>query len=336
MWVPVGRSSRGPSQHGVPRVFLPPGRTWPRGPYLCLRRPSGVEFVGDLHVPVIRGIPHRDSSDRAAPAEVDASGRYALGVHEAISDAGEQVEVLALHRSSWSAIRELLARPFGVRYVVLRVSKAFPIDVERPVVRCHRQAFDLLGCDAGDRVVMVSACVPEPSDAEPSDAGRAAPTTAVWTSVTAQAFEATDADIADRERAEVARPDASHPWLSPSLALGMTIDVPRAYMPAEMRDALGVRDGGVVLMRREIRSLFGRNFREFGLLVLLSGLAISQLPIPIEPGWLTSAVFLPASLALGLVITGGSIRSKVRVGRIERGGRRWRVLTRHLRRRTDG
>lgn len=184
----------------------------------------------------------------------------------------------------------------------------------------------------GDRVVMVSACVPGPS--EP---GEGSSTTAVWTSVTAQAFEATEAGIAERDRAEVARPDASRPWLSPSLAMGMTIDVPRAYMPAEMRDALGVRDGGVILMRREIRSLFGRNFREFGLLVLLSGLAISQLPIPIDPGWSTSAVFLLASMALGLVITGGSIRSKVRVGRIERGTRWHGILRRRrLRRRADG
>ena len=288
---------------GLPRLFVPTallgGR---RRRYVCLTRETGLEALPQLRLPAIAeaapagGIPE-------GGARLDAAGRYGLGIHEGSSDAGDSAVVEPIRRPWRAATTELLARPFGLRYVALRVSKTLPADVEKPVARTQRKVFDLLGCDTGDGLVLTSA--------RPSTTAQRSST---WTTVRCQGFEIGDADFARRLEREVAVPTAHAPWLSPELALGLDIDLPRIFVGAEMRAELGVPDGGVVLARREVTSLFARNFREFGLLVMLSVLALSQVPMPVEADGRVLVGFVALSVLLAVVFTGTSIRGRVRRG----------------------
>lgn len=299
--VPVQRTAARPSGLGIPRVFVAREVRRALGPYVVARRriPSTpgelrailrAEALPPSPVPV---------GPVAPPAPMDVAGRAALGISEREVEAREATVTLESLRIGWRRRgRELLARVFGVRYVTQRVVLSLATDAERAVVRVDRTALDLLGCDSGDRVVLT---------APTRRAGGM-----VASSVTTQVFEIPQHELEERERRELSAEGHDALYRSFRTELGLEFDVPRVFVPGDVRDELGVDHGDTVLVRREIPSLFGRSFREFGLLVLLSGLAVAQLPIPVEQGWGAVVALVLLANALGVFFTGASIRSRVR------------------------
>lgn len=302
--VHVQRSASSPSGLGVPRVFLERGLRSALGRYVVARRQVSV-VPGELHA-VLRTQALPTSEQRggvgAPRVRMDVAGRVALGISEREAEARDVEVMLETLRIGWRRrVQEVCARIFGVRYVTHRVVLALAVDAERTVVRVDRTALDLLGCDSGDRVVLTAS------------ARRAG--AAVATSITTQVFEVPHEEIAERERREMSVEGHDARYRSFRNELGLEFDVPRVFIPGDLRDDLDLDHGDSVLLRREIPSLFARSFREFGLLVLLSGLAVAQLPIPIQAGWWATAVLVVVAVMLGVFFTGASIRSRVRGSR---------------------
>jgi len=298
----VRRSAAEPTALGIPRVFVPKGVRRRLGRLAAVRRSIDV-VPGELHAivrvetlerPATSGV---DGGPSRLP--MDTSARLALGVSERATDLGEAevwLSLLRLGPSRW--VREHCSRIFGIRYVTCRVVLALPVDAERAVVRIERTAMDLLGCESGDHLVLTAA-----------SEGRTGPR--VHSSV-CQVFEVSEPIVADRRRREASLDGLDSRFRSSAQDLGLEFDLPQMFIPGDLRRRLGVDSGDSILVRREIPSLFGRAFREFGLLILLSGLAVSQLPLPIEPGWGTSVALIGVAIMLGVFFTGTSMRSQVR------------------------
>lgn len=311
--VRVQRSAFSPSGLGIPRIFLERGLLSALGRHVVARRRVSV-VPGELHA-ILRthALPTWEPTGGAGipRARMDLSARAALGISEREAEARDvEVTLETLHIGWRRRGQELCARIFGVRYVMHRVVLALAVDAERAVVRVDRTALDLLGCDSGDRVVLTA----------PTRRERAA----VAMSIVTQVFEVPRPEIAERERRELSTESHDARYRSFRNELGLEFDVPRVYVPGDLRDELNLEHGDSVLLRREIPSLFSRSFREFGLLVLLSGLAVAQLPIPVRPGWWATAILVLVAIALGVFFTGASIRSRVRGSWRWRGGARSR------------
>lgn len=304
--VRVRRNAAKPSRLGVPRVFLERRLRRRLGHYVVARRRVPI-VPGELSAILQTRYFSPSETDEGGPdprVQMDVAGRAALGISEREAEAHDIEVTLERLRIGWRRrSQELVARIFGVRYVTHRVVLSIPIDADRPVVRVDRTALDLLGCDSGDRVVLTAPA----RDVAASSA----------CSVTAQVFEIPQAEIAERERRESSSDVGDARYRSFRHELGLEFDVPRIFVPGNVRKALDLDHGDTLLVRREIPSLFGRSFREFGLLVLLSALAVAQLPTPIDAGWGATAALVLLAISLGLFFTGASIRSRVR------GSRRW-------------
>jgi len=307
----VRRSAADPTGLGIPRAFVRSGVRRELGRWAAARRSIDV-VPGELHA-IVRveslGQPATSGLDGGPPRlPMDTSARLALGVSEKATDLGDaEVWLSSLRLGPFRWVREFCSRIFGIRYVTCRVVLSLPVDAERAVVRTERTAMDLLGCEPGDHLVLTAA-----------SEGRTGPR--VHSSV-CQVFEVSDSVIADRRRREASVDGLDSRFRSSAQDLGLEFDLPQMFIPGDLRRSLGVDSGDSILVRREIPSLFGRSFREFGLLVLLSGLAVSQLPLPIEPGWGTSIALIGVAILLGVFFTGTSMRSRVRGRRRRRGVR---------------
>ena len=303
----VRRAAALPSGPGIPRVHLPTDVLPELGGFAVVRRlvPVPPEDLSAIVAVVRSPADARSGAERGvAPGSppglaMVVSGRLAVGVSEAATDEASAVVWLErLHVPRRRRLREVAARIFGVRYVTLRVVLSLAPDAERAVVRVERTTLDLLGCDSGDRVV-VDAAVPGPDGSD-------------LRSVSCQVLEVPEHEVKERERRERSEDGLDGRFRSATADLGLEFDIPRVFVPGDLRSVLGVRPGQSILVRRDIPSLFGRSFREFGLLVLLSGLAVSELPVPIPEGWPMALGLVGVAIALGVFFTGASIRGRVR------------------------
>jgi hypothetical protein len=318
----VRRSSAPPTGRGIPRVYLTAGVRAELGRLAVVRREVPVpprdlraivavqrasvgiaDAEADIGGSALGGGLEEEAQERAdSPTRVvrmDVGGRLAVGISEAAADASSaSVRLEPLRVPLRRRLLDAAARVFGVRYVTLRVVLSLAVDAERAVVRVERTTLDLLGCDSGDRVVL--------------DAAALGGDGFELRSISCQVLEIPEHEVRDRERRERSEDGHDARFRSSTADLGLEFDVPRVFVPGDLRTALGTEPGQSIVVRRDIPSLFGRSFREFGLLVLLSGLAVSELPIPIGEGWAVAFMLVGVAIALGVFFTGTSIRGRVR------------------------
>lgn len=306
----VFRSSAAPSGAGAPRIFIAstPDRWfgWARqlraSMWCAVIRETGSRHIGTIAIPCRMQSPRNRTELDSGKVKLDSSARYGLGIPESLSDGRRTVSIASITKKIRQSSRDTIASAFGFRYVVMRVSKSLPFDAERPIFRVQESVFDILGCQPGDRAVIISAI--------PSRDGKGI-YSARWKDVNAQGFQISRDDYVERLSREVSEPDWQNYWLASSEALGLDVDVPRIFVPREVRETLAVNEGSAVLVRRHIPSLFAKNFREFGLLVLLSSLTVFQLPWAQSLGLREAVALLIVALSIAVGITGLSIRGKV-------------------------
>lgn len=233
-------------------------------------------------------------------ARLDQTLRNALGIpQELVGQAGVRVYPLDL---SWlQRFQEAASRLLGRRFLFFRVCKAFPNDMEKDFCRLPGDAFRVMGCDSGDKVVC-EAVVP--------DARR--PGRFRLLSRTIRAYDVSDRMLDKRIEEENQDPDRYPP---PEALLGVKPDLFRIFLDQDGRDRLRVDVLDPIRCRRNLFDLFSKQVREFGIVMLLSILAVGQIvPEDVRERWgLVFYLILAAiSVSVALILILASIRVRIR------------------------
>lgn len=231
---------------------------------------------------------------------LDQTLRNALGIpQELVGQA--MVMVYPLDLSLLQSFQDVVSRLLGRRFLFFRVCKAFPTDMEKDFCRLPSDAFRVMGCDPGDKVVC-EAVIP--------DARR--PGRFRLLSRTMRAYDVSDRMLDKRIEEENDNPDRYPPS---ERLLGVKPDLLRIFLDQDGRGRLGVDVLDPVRCRRNLLDLFSKQLREFGIVMLLSVLAVGQIiPEEVRERWglmfyLASAAI---SVSIALILILASIRVRIR------------------------
>lgn len=272
------------------------------GPFTHLavaKRSVRVQLKGEpgLH-DLVLAVPCRvvDDVNRAADEILlDQTLRAALGVPHGTLPAAGEIAIARLRRGVWQPLRGFLSRFAGRRVLVARVVKAAIPDMEKELCRLPESIFELLGCKPGDRIVVQSA-VPAGS-------------TFSLRSLRMTAYEVSQQMMDDRRAHEQ---DPRTTYDSPEERLGVKPDLPPLFLDLEGRHRLGVRVLQPVYVRRSTWHSLRKQYREAGVLFVLSALAAGGLiPGGVTHGWQSMWIAAGAFL-FALVLVWLAVRASVR------------------------
>jgi hypothetical protein len=165
----------------------------------------------------------------------------------------------------------------------------------------------LIGTDFGRKVVLEGA---QPLNDDPSS-WRLSKIVVTVLELTQEMREARAMSFAKEDEAD---PEGDTPQLlrrfaDTEKAFGVSPDLPALFMSKPQRDALGCPSTHPVLMRRSIPSIFAEEFREFGIVLLISVLALEQV-IPVDTSWLKFGSLFVGSILLAALFSVVNIRAK--------------------------
>ena len=222
---------------------------------------------------------------RSETVRVDLSLRAALGIDTTVRHMGTQslVSIYPLKLGLWTAIKEFASRIFGRRYQFLRVTRGFLPDLEANIARARPEVLATLGCDETGAAI-AQTIVEEPLGDQPR----------LFRWLRERVFHQTIRDRVfhlrsvrvkilpfdkiefDSRMVEEAKPDTEI-FVSPNVYFGVEKDLPRFALNEELRQRLGVSTFEPVLLRRDMwRALLAESIN-FGILALLTALAIPKL-----------------------------------------------------------
>lgn len=209
-----------------------------------------------------------DPSCPPGAVHVDQTVRTALGLPVRVPEEGvEQLEMrlASVDTSLRDHLRDRLSFIAGRRYVLLRVAPPDPADIEKRVCRIQRDDLVALGTSPGSRVVLFGAA--------PHDGRYELRRSRL------QALDLTDERVHHRRGAEEAQVErgwqARYPCARALLGVEGD-DLNYVFIDRECREALGLRPGDPVLVRRDTISAISNEVQDFGITFLASLLALSQ------------------------------------------------------------
>lgn len=206
------------------------------------------------------------------------------------------VEIYPLRLSPFQKLRYCISSILGRRYQFFRVCKADIPDIEKNICRIPSDTFELLGCEEGDRVICESV-VDDKNRENNLNFYR-------LREHKIRCYGASKEMI--KKRKEMEEGDISARYPSAEKLLGVIPDIPRIFLDAHARDMLKVNDLEPVRVRRDLFHLFLKQIREFGIIFLLSLLAIRDI-LPINTAW---QFIISVAIAFLLILM--NIRAKIK------------------------
>jgi hypothetical protein len=220
----------------------------------------------------------------------DQTVRNAIGIE--FGDETEKAALAPIRPGAMEALREPVSRLLGRRFVLLRVCKAEPLDLEKDMARISPEVFPLLGIRPGDRI-FISCAVP----------GRDGEGYRERTH-TLRAHELTEQMLEEREKneeSEVKRGFEAR-YLSAEKLVGVKRDIGRIFLDEEARSKLGAMPLQVVKLRRASGNAVAQELLGFGVVFFISGFAVSSI-LPWGVSWLkTGVVVAVAALATAIFV----------------------------------
>ena len=232
----------------------------------------------------------------------DQSLRNAPGIPYEFSDADKEkftIDIyplrLYLFHLRFQHLRYSISYILGRRYLFFRVCKADIPDMEKNICRIPSDSFKLLGCEEGDRVI----CEYPVRD---GDFYR-------LRECKIKCYGASEEMIKKREEMEEENISARYP--SAEKLLKVSPDIPRIFLDAHARDELHVEPIDPVRVRRDLFHLFFKQIREFGIILLLSILAVAHI-FPIMITWQSLILIFVISVAIAFLLILVNIKAKIK------------------------
>lgn len=234
-----------------------------------------------------------DADVHMASARMDQTLRTSLGIVK--GEIGKaKIELFRLHIPCWYRLKRWFANRLGFRYVMCRVSKADPEDMEKQICRIPATTSRLLG--TGDGAFMVCEAIRETHGIFGLVARRI------------RAYEVNENAIDERKKRERDQPER---YLSPERILGVKPDLPMIIVDKEMRHQLFVKPLDALRTRRDLWNVVGKQIIEAGLLFFIAALAASVI-IPLQRSWLLFVWITAACLIITFIITAVWARAKMK------------------------
>ncbi len=227
----------------------------------------------------------------------DQTVRNAIGIEFGVET--EEAALAPIRRGPAEAIRENVSRLLGRRFVLLRVCKADPPDLEKDIARISPEFFPLLGVRPGDRI-FISCPVPR-AEGEGYDER----------THTLRAYELSEQMLDEREENEESGVSLGFRarYLSARKLVGVERDIGRIFLDEEARSTLGAQPLQVVKVRRASGNAIAQELLGFGVVFFISGLAVSSI-FPWGESWLkTWAVIAVAAVATAIFVI-ANLRSR--------------------------
>ena len=228
----------------------------------------------------------------------DQSLRNALGIPFEFSDADKEkftIDIYPLRLSLFQHLRYSISYILGRRYLFFRVCKADIPDMEKNICRIPSDSFKLLGCEEGDRVICEY-------PVREGDFYR-------LRECKIKCYGASEEMIKKREEMEEENISARYP--SAEKLLKVSPDIPRIFLDAHARDELHVEPIDPVRVRRDLFHLFLKQIREFGIILLLSILAVAHI-FPIMITWQSLILIFVISVAIAFLLILVNIKAKIK------------------------
>lgn len=227
---------------------------------------------------------------------LDQTLRTAIGIPFEYDDKVVTVEIYPLDLSLSQTLNEYISRLLGRRYLFLRVCKAEVPDMEKNYSRVTLEAIKLLGTTEGNNLILESTIKNENNRY-------------ILKKSSNKVYELTLQILTRREELEKKLPDR---FPNPKDVLKIDPDTWRIFLDAHVRDELQLNSLDAVKVRRDLLSIFVKEFREFGILFFISLFAIVEF-LPIEfKAWKLLVLVSITSLIIALFLTLVNIRARVK------------------------
>ena len=195
------------------------------------------------------------------------------------------VHMAALKVSFKKRLENSIGNFFSFRYIVLRFNRPTISDAEKNIVRVSLDSLRVVGVDDGDTIIMEYAALVD--------------NVYILKSVKAQAF-------ALGESASKSLKNREHKW-NKFENYEDFLDV--IEIDYDIRCTLGASDLQPIYIRRDVRGLFLKQFRDFGITFLLAILAILQ---GIDNGYSNLYLKIILAIAISIFFSIINIRSSIR------------------------
>lgn len=225
---------------------------------------------------------------------VDQTVRNAIGIRFEYDKEKTRVKIYPLHLTNEQKLMDFISHILGRRYLFFRVNKADITDLEKNLCRIPEDAFIILGCKEGDKIICESPVF---------DGNKY-----ILKRFKIKAFSASKEMIKRREKNEKEHPERFPPAKE---KLEVDLDIPRIFLDAHARESLSVELLDPLKVRRDLQHLFLKQIREFGIISLLSILAATKV-FPLRSSWSTFGLVLLFSLILSLLLVFINIRSEIK------------------------
>ena len=235
-----------------------------------------------------------DEAPNESKVRVDQSLKNAIGIPFEYDEGKFTVEIYPLRLSLFQHLRYFISYILGRRYLFFRVCKADIPDMEKNICRIPSDSFKLLGCEEGDRVICEY-------PVREGDFYR-------LRECKIKCYGASEEMIKKREEMEEENISARYP--SAEKLLKVSPDIPRIFLDAHARDELQVEPIDPVRVRRDLFHLFFKQIREFGIILLLSILAVAHI-FPIMITWQSLILIFVISVAIAFLLILVNIRAKI-------------------------
>jgi len=223
----------------------------------------------------------------------DQSLRDAIGIPFEYDEKKITTEIYPLRLSLFQHLRYFISYSLGRRYLFFRVCKADIPDLEKNICRIPLDSFKLLGCEEGDKVVCECPVCEE-------DFYR-------LKEFTIKCYGASEEMIENRVKMEGEIISARYP--SAEKLLKVSPDIPHIFLDAHARETLHPLDP--VRVRRNLFHLFLNQIREFGIIFLLSILAVAY-TLPITITWQLLIPIFVISIATAFLLILLNVRAKIK------------------------
>lgn len=224
----------------------------------------------------------------------DQSLRNAIGIPYKYDETKITTEIYPLRLSLFQHLRYFISYILGRRYLFFRVCKADISDLETNICRIPLDSFKLLGCEEGDKVVCEC-----PGERDPYRLKE----------LTIKCYGVSEKMIENRVKMEEENILARYP--SAEKLLKVSPDIPRIFLDAHARKTLYACPLAPVRVSRNLFHLFLKQIREFGIIFLLSLLAVAYI-LPIEITWQSIILILVISIATAFLLILLNIRAKIK------------------------
>jgi len=236
-----------------------------------------------------------DETRNESKVRCDQSLRNAIGIPFEYDEEKFTVKIYPLRLSLFQHLRYFISYILGRRYLFFRVCKADIPDMEKNICRIPSDSFKLLGCEEGDRVICEY-------PVREGDFYR-------LRECKIKCYEASEEMIKKREEMEEENISARYP--SAEKLLKVSPDIPRIFLDAHARDELHVEPIDPVRVRRDLFHLFLKQIREFGIILLLSILAVAHI-FPIMITWQSLILIFVISVAIAFLLILVNIKAKIK------------------------